>query len=155
MGVVMERWCPTQQMLGVFLRRRDVKKLLLIGTAALLMVTSASAQVPDVFPYKEDGPERDYFLRTFVRTCTQVPYWKNLAANEKEATQFCECKALFTSDIWTREDDLEWERAKQGHTKLPAETYDKWQKASMACQKHLSKLPKAPARQKVGQEKQQ
>jgi hypothetical protein len=23
MGVVMERWCPTQQMLGVFLTERD------------------------------------------------------------------------------------------------------------------------------------
>jgi hypothetical protein len=36
MGVVMERWCPTQQMLGVFLRRILMKKLLLIGTAVLL-----------------------------------------------------------------------------------------------------------------------
>jgi len=44
MGVVMERWCPTQQMLGVFLRRIEVKKLLLAGTTVLLMVTSADAQ---------------------------------------------------------------------------------------------------------------
>jgi hypothetical protein len=44
MGVVMERWCPTQQMLGVFLRRILVKKLLLIGTIVLLTATSASAQ---------------------------------------------------------------------------------------------------------------
>src|SRR6516165_104880 len=42
MGVVMERWCPTQQMLGVFLEG-TMKKLLLIGTV-LLMATSASAQ---------------------------------------------------------------------------------------------------------------
>src|SRR5262249_3196448 len=42
MGVVMERWCPTQQMLGVFLRD-EVKKLLLAGTTVLLMATSASA----------------------------------------------------------------------------------------------------------------
>src|SRR5215831_12527441 len=40
----MERWCPTQQMLGVFLRRTKVKKLLLIGTVVLLTATSASAQ---------------------------------------------------------------------------------------------------------------
>src|SRR5262245_18908256 len=44
MGVVMERWCPTQQMLGVFLRRLLVKKLLLIGSAVLLTATSALAQ---------------------------------------------------------------------------------------------------------------
>jgi hypothetical protein len=43
MGVVMERWCPTQQMLGVFLRRILVKKLLLIGTVVLLTATSANA----------------------------------------------------------------------------------------------------------------
>jgi hypothetical protein len=38
MGVVMERWCPTQQMLGVFLRRKGVKKMLsvcAIGIAGL------------------------------------------------------------------------------------------------------------------------
>ena len=44
MGVVMERWCPTQPVLGVFLRETEVKKkLLLAGTAALLMATSANA----------------------------------------------------------------------------------------------------------------
>src|SRR5215469_5888129 len=42
MGVVMERWCPTQQMLGVFLEG-TMKKLLLAGTIVLLMATSASA----------------------------------------------------------------------------------------------------------------
>jgi hypothetical protein len=44
MGVVMERWCPTQQMLGVFSEETEVKKLLLAGTTVLLMATSASAQ---------------------------------------------------------------------------------------------------------------
>ena len=42
-GVVLERWCPTQQVLGVFLRRIDVKKLLLTGTIVLLAATSANA----------------------------------------------------------------------------------------------------------------
>ena len=46
MGVVMERWCPTQQMLGVFLRRMLVKKLLLIGTVLLLATGTAQAQGP-------------------------------------------------------------------------------------------------------------
>jgi hypothetical protein len=82
MGVVMERWCPTQQMLGVFLRRIKVKKLLLIGTA-LLLATSALA-APDDTPYKDDGPKRDNYLQNFIRTCTTATYWKNLAANEKE-----------------------------------------------------------------------
>ena len=43
MGVVMERWCLTQQMLGVFLKETEVKKLLFAGTTVLLMATSASA----------------------------------------------------------------------------------------------------------------
>ena len=43
MGVVMERWCPAQQMLGVFLKETKMKKLLLAGTTVLLMATSASA----------------------------------------------------------------------------------------------------------------
>jgi hypothetical protein len=129
-----------------------VKKLLLIGTAVLLTAMSAVAQVPDELPYKEDGPKRDYFLRTAVRNCVQEPWWKKLAANEEETTQFCNCKALFTADIWTREDDLEFYRARSSNTKLPVETYVKWEQANLACQKHFSKLPKAPAR-KVEQEK--
>jgi hypothetical protein len=147
MGVVMERWCPTQQMLGVFLRRILVKKLLLIGTAALLMVTSALA-APDDTPYKDDGPKRDNYLQNFIRTCTTSTYWKNLAANEKETLQFCECKALFTADTWTTEDALEWERARLGNTKLPFETFDKMEQATLACKKHFSKLPKVPTRPK-------
>src|SRR5262245_29847662 len=47
MGVVMERWCPTQQMLGVFLRRILVKKLLLVG--AMLLIVSASANAQSYF----------------------------------------------------------------------------------------------------------
>src|SRR5262245_11384756 len=49
----MERWCPTQQMLGVFLKETKVKKLLLAGTTVLLMATSASAQSsgPGMGPY--------------------------------------------------------------------------------------------------------
>ena len=43
MGVVTERWCPTQQMLGVFLRRILVKKFLLV-ICAVLIVTPALAQ---------------------------------------------------------------------------------------------------------------
>jgi hypothetical protein len=41
--VVVDGWCPTQSVLGVFLRRKGVKKLLLIGTTVLLMATSANA----------------------------------------------------------------------------------------------------------------
>src|SRR5262245_6782176 len=55
MGVVMERWCPTQQMLGVFLRRILVKKLLLIGTVVLLTATSAHAQTL----IRKDGLQKD------------------------------------------------------------------------------------------------
>jgi|SRR6516162_860399 hypothetical protein len=40
MGVVMERWCPTQQMLGVFLMRR----LLLAGIAALSVLGASAAE---------------------------------------------------------------------------------------------------------------
>jgi hypothetical protein len=126
----------------------NLKTLLAITALSIATLTPAVAQIPDDLPYKEDGPERDYFLRTFVRTCVQEPYWKNLAANEKETAQFCDCKALFTADIWTREDDLEFHRAKQGHTKIPAEIYGKWVKANIACQKHFSKLPKVPTRSK-------
>src|SRR5262249_54641556 len=126
-----------------------MKKLFLVGMAMLLMATSVSvAQVADEFPYKEDGPERDYYLATFVRACVQEPYFKKIAANEKETQQFCECRALYVADIWTMEDDLEFQRSKSSNTKLPAETYEKWRKASISCQKHLSKLPKVPQRNK-------
>jgi hypothetical protein len=125
-----------------------VTKPLAIAALSIAMLTQAVAQVPDALPYKEDGPERDYFLRTAIRNCVQDPWWLKLAANEKETLQFCECKAMFTADIWTREDDLEFYRSKMSNTKLPAETYDKWMKANIACQKHFSKLPKAPSRAK-------
>jgi hypothetical protein len=46
-GVVMERWCPTQQVLGVFLRRILVKKLLLIGTMLTVVSTSVFADERD------------------------------------------------------------------------------------------------------------
>jgi hypothetical protein len=116
---------------------------------SIAMLTQAViAQVPDELPYKEDGPERDFFLKGAVRYCLQEPYRQKLAANEKETLQFCECKALFTADIWTREDDLELQRSKSSSTKLPAETYSKWVKANVSCQKHFSKLPKVPQRSK-------
>jgi hypothetical protein len=123
-----------------------VIKPLAIAALLIAALTPTVAQVPDELPYKEDGPRREYFLRTSLRNCMQEPWWKKMAANEKETTQFCECKVLFTADIWTREDDLEFYRAKASNTKLPAETYLKWEQANLACQKHFSKLPKAPSR---------
>jgi hypothetical protein len=124
-----------------------MKKLLLIGTV-LLMATSAVAQVADELPYKEDGPERDFFLKGAVRFCMQTEYWQKLGANEKETGQFCDCRALALADIWTREDDLEVQRSKQAHTKVPAETFAKWTTANLACQKHFSKLKAPPSRGK-------
>ena len=44
--MVMERWCPTQQMLGVFLRRILVKKLLLAGVMLLAVCATTQAQQP-------------------------------------------------------------------------------------------------------------
>ena len=124
----------------------SLKSLALAMLAVAMLGSSVVAQVADELPYKEDGPERDYFLQTSIRWCVQEPWFKKQAANEKETTQFCECRAQAIADIWTREDDLEFYRAKSGHTKLPVETYVKWEKASMACQKHFSKLPKVPQR---------
>ena len=46
-------------------------KSFLIAAFSIVMVTAAVAQVADELPYKEDGPERDYYLRTFVRACVQ------------------------------------------------------------------------------------
>jgi hypothetical protein len=44
MGVVMERWCPTQQMLGVFLRRLLVKKLLTACSALVALTLPAHTE---------------------------------------------------------------------------------------------------------------
>src|SRR5262249_10892199 len=99
-----------------------VTKPLAIAAFSIALLTQAVAQVPDELPYKEDGPERDFFLKSAVRVCVQDSHWQKIAANEKETLQFCECKAMFTADIWTREDDLEFYRAKASNTKLPAET---------------------------------
>jgi tRNA_anti-like len=49
MGVVMERWCPTQQMLGVFLKEVSMTKLLLTGVAVLALASSA-ANAADLGP---------------------------------------------------------------------------------------------------------
>ena len=127
----------------------SLTKSLAIAMFSIAMLgSSVVAQVADELPYKEDGPERDYYLATFVRACVQEPYFQKIAANEKEVTQFCECRALYVADIWTTEDDLEFQRSKNSNTKLPAATYEKWRKASISCQKHLSKLPKVPQRAK-------
>ena len=88
----------------------SVALALAIGLSAGII--AARAQVPDELPYKEDGPERDYYLQTFVRACVQEPHFQKIAANEKEVTQFCECRALYVADIWTTEDDLEFQRSK-------------------------------------------
>ena len=125
-----------------------MKKLLLAGAIALATLVPAAAQVPDELPYKEDGPERDFFLKGAVRFCIQDTYWQKLGANEKETAQFCDCRALTLADIWTREDDLELQRSRTGHTKVPAETYAKWTTANLTCQNHFSKLKAAPSRQK-------
>jgi hypothetical protein len=42
MALVMERWCPTQQMLGVFL----MKKVFLAGVAVLALAGTAHAEIP-------------------------------------------------------------------------------------------------------------
>ena len=128
----------------------NILKPLAIAALSIATMASAIAQEnsSDDFPYKEDGPERDFFLQTFIRSCTQNEHWLKVGASEKETTNFCNCKALYTADIWTREDDLEWHRSKVSHTKVPASIYEKWQKANMSCQKHFSKLPKVPERKK-------
>ena len=87
-------------------------------------------------------------MKGAVRFCLQNTYWQKLGANEKETGQFCDCRALALADIWTREDDLEVSRAKLSNTKVPTETYMKWEKANLACQKHFSKLKSAPVRPK-------
>ena len=46
MGGVMERWCPTQQMLGVFLEETEVKKLLFVCAIGLAALTSATKALP-------------------------------------------------------------------------------------------------------------
>ena len=125
-----------------------VTKPLAIAALSIAMLTQAVAQVSDELPYKEDGPERDFFLAGSVRFCVQNEHWQKLGANEKETRQFCDCRALALADIWTREDDLEFQRSKSAHTKVPVETYGKWTKANLACQKHFSKLQKPPARAK-------
>jgi hypothetical protein len=125
-----------------------VTKPLAIAALSIAMLTQAVAQVPDELPYKEDGPERDFFLKGAVRFCIQDTYWQKLGANEKETAQFCDCRALALADIWTREDDLELQRSRTAHTKVPAETYGKWTTANLACQKHFSKLKAPPSRSK-------
>jgi hypothetical protein len=39
-------------------------KSFFIAAFSIVMMTAAFAQVADELPYKEDGPERDYFLQT-------------------------------------------------------------------------------------------
>src|SRR5262245_5047295 len=84
MGVVMERWCPTQQMLGVFLRRILVKKLLLAGV--MLLVVSAAADAQSHFigakkipgdPYVSSGCGSSWAIwryRAWVRRHTPAEY---------------------------------------------------------------------------------
>jgi hypothetical protein len=120
-----------------------------LAIAALSIATlMPAAAIEDETPYKEDGPRRTFFVQSWIRSCEQQPVWIKMAANQKETTAFCTCKALFLADIWTTEDELEWVRAHQSYTKLPAETHDKWEQAELSCQKHFSKLPKVPARSK-------
>ena len=62
-------------------RREKMRKLayLTISVALALAIglsagiIAARAQVPDELPYKEDGPERDFYLQTFIRGCVQEP----------------------------------------------------------------------------------
>jgi hypothetical protein len=79
MGMVLERWCPTQQMLGVFLKENVVKKLLLTGTVVLLTATSALAQSAGVIMPGDKGRWHGYMPSGYigahpsnrgVRSCT-------------------------------------------------------------------------------------
>ena len=45
MGVVMERWCPTQQMLGVLL----MKRVLLASVAALSVLSASAVSITSAF----------------------------------------------------------------------------------------------------------
>src|SRR5262249_39087626 len=115
-----------------------MKNLIIV---AALMVACTAAVAKDRFPYKEDGPKRDWFLQTSVRYCTQDQYWIKLAGSEQETLDFCNCKALYLADTMTDQDQLDQWRAHADHTKIPATLRDKWQTAYQSCSKHLNLPP--------------
>ena len=89
MGVVIECWCPTQQMLGVFLEETEVKKLLLVGSALLLMVTSASAQYCSswqICAYRAHHPE--LYSKWGIRNYRALPRDEQVLANRNYERAF-------------------------------------------------------------------
>jgi hypothetical protein len=62
MGMVMERWCPTQQMLGVLLKGCCVVKKLLL-TTAMFSVLSAPTYATNIAPDFAKRPNQEYVCR--------------------------------------------------------------------------------------------
>ena len=61
MGLVMERWCPTQQMLGVFLRRNNMRKMffVVVGIALAIIAALASLALTRTQPLEDQLGCRD------------------------------------------------------------------------------------------------
>ena len=114
--------------------------------ALALAVVVSPAVAKDKFPYKEDGPKRNWYLQTTIRVCTRDPYWSRLGSDQ-EVLDFCNCKALYLADALTDEDVSEQYRAQTGR-KIPAELQGKWQASYGACMKHFTKLPPVPSRER-------
>ena len=115
--------------------------------ALALAVVVSPAVAKDKFPYKEDGPKRNWYLQTTIRVCTRDPYWSRLGSDQ-EVLDFCNCKALYLADVTTDQDISDQYKAQAAHTKVPAELTDKWQTAYTACQGKFTNLPPVPERGK-------
>ena len=73
----------------------------------LLLATGAAHTQELKYPYKEDSPEREWYLQQSIVHCTQNKSFNTLG-NEKEVLAFCTCKWSFVADIFTEEDAAWW-----------------------------------------------
>jgi hypothetical protein len=146
-----------------------MRKLLLAGTVVLLMATGTAhageseewaerdkkaeqawkewqKKPAKEYPYREDGPERDWFLQSSIASCIKSNGIQAYGS-QKEVLAFCECKWLFLADIYAA-DDVSWWR---DYHKLSAQMDAKFIQGDIACKQHFSKLPKVLVRKKAPQ----
>ena len=121
-----------------------MRKLLFAIAVTLVGVGSAVAEDDDTYPYRDDGPARDFYLQTGIKSCVEAPGWRRLGS-AKEVKAFCECKMMHQAENMTYEDIMIYHQYTIGNRSLPPEINAKFVAANDACKKNF-KLPEVPKR---------
>jgi hypothetical protein len=123
-----------------------MRKLLFASAIMLAAIGGAAAENDEIYPYRADGPERDLYLQSNIKTCMEWPAYQRMGSKQ-EVKAFCNCKMLKLADSMTWDDTVAFGQYSTGTVKtLSREINAKFVDANSTCAKEHFKLPEVPKR---------